>query len=91
MDDVHLQNAIFERIAEPDMTLRGLADKHGLSLCKFRVALRTWSRDAPESQPESPTDIKFQRNSPGRPCSVARRHELIIVDGIQYFAWNIRR
>lgn len=66
-------------------TARGCALHH---LSKLRTAYNSWLKNEPDSQPESPRYIRFQHNSPGRPCPFARRHELFIADAIRYFANN---
>ena len=88
MEDDRLREAIFERFTSSHATWQSLANKHEVSVSKLRTAFRNWVSNALESQPQHPSDIHLVRVSPGRPCSVARRHELILADAVRYFANN---
>ena len=83
-----LRKALFERFSCELATWRSLSTKYSISVSKLRTAYAEWTSYCPNSNPQSWKDVHFEPRLPGRPCSIASKHETVIAAAIRYYADN---
>ena len=73
-----VQEAVFDYLTDPKLSVKAVAESHGLAPSTFHKVLQAWTDQNPNVSPVTPADICIPSRGPGRPRAFTQAEEDLI-------------